>query len=73
MLSGEALHYAVLSNLLSFFLLLSEHLPQHNVLKHSKTIFFRRVKDEVPHCSNKRIYDLCLDSRLKDEILSREW
>ena len=40
MVSGEALHYAVLSNLLSFFVLLSEHFPQHSVLKRPKTIFF---------------------------------
>ena len=38
MVAGEAPHYAALSNLLSFFLLLSEHFPQHTVLKHSKTI-----------------------------------
>jgi len=62
MASGEALHYAVLSNL-SFFLPISEHFPQHNVLKHSETIFFRSVKDQVSHCSNIRIYGLCLDSR----------
>jgi len=37
MVSDEAFRNAVLSNLLSFFLLLSEHFPQHNVLKHTKT------------------------------------
>ena len=51
-LSGEALRYAFLSNLLSFFLLISEHFPQHSVLKHS-----------VSHCSNIRIIGLCLVSR----------
>ena len=62
MVSGEALHYAVLSNLLSFFLSITEHFNQHTVLKHSETTFFRKVKDQVSHCSNIRIYGLCLDS-----------
>jgi hypothetical protein len=36
--------------------------------RNSKTIFFLRVKDQVSHCSNIRIYGLCLDSGWKDEI-----